>query len=280
MVEVNGVISRCAFKGGVIHDIGVKFYKTVDIHEFASPDMFEERFTLEKIKPEDLVGKVLYIEDSPMDTRLVKHYLRATKLVLTIAPTAAEAVKLSSQGFSVILCDYHLPDADAPEIVKRIRDAGVLVPIVAVTSDAARSTRDRLREMGANAFLSKPLTEDRVQRAIAEFILTERWADREDPRRNLDTESAKVLDKAFAEELVAGKELLGKLCAEDNAMEAYSVCVRLATTAKNLKFAEIATLAEFAGQSLAQTMSCQESTQPLQAFFSACEKLTEGRSAA
>lgn len=273
MVEINGAISRCTFKGGVLHDIGIRFDKPIDIHEFSSPDLFDERYTLETISPEEIAGNVLCIEDSPMDAKLVKHFLRATKVSLTVATSCAEALARVKRDIAVILCDYHLPDADAPEIVRRLREAGATAPIIVVTSDNSRTMREILWQMGANAFLLKPLTEVRLHRALGEFLLSSRWSSRSSG--GLDAESLEAMDSAFAEELVAGKQLLVKFVQEKKHKDARVVCSRLAATACRLELSTIAKLAETAGMALAKTESCEGAILELAALMTAFEKQAE-----
>lgn len=273
MVEIAGAISRCTFKGGVLHDIGIRFDKAIDIHDFTSPDLLDERYTLELISPEEIVGNVLYIEDSPMDSKLVKHFLRTTKVTLSMATSCAEALAMLKRDLAVILCDYHLSDADAPEIVRRLREAGASAPIIVVTSDNSRTMREILWQMGANAFLLKPLTEIRLHRALAEFLLASRWSGRS--TTGLDVESMEAMDKAFAEELVAGKQLLVKFVQEKKHKDARAVCSRLAATARRLEFVELAKLAEAAGAALAKTQNCEEAMLELTALMTAFEKQAE-----
>ncbi len=273
IVEIGGAISRCVFKGGVLHDIGIRFDKAIDIHDFASPDLLDERYTLETISPEEVVGNVLYIEDSPMDSKLVKHFLRATKVTLTLATSCAEALAMLKRDIAVILCDYHLADADAPEIVRRLREAGATAPIIVVTSDNSRTMREILWQMGANAFLLKPLTEIRLHRALGEFLLASRWSGRSSA--GLDAESLEAMDKAFAEELVAGKQLLVKFVQEKKHKDARAVCSRLAATARRLEFSDLAKLADSAGLALAKTQNCEEAMLELTALMSAFEKQSE-----
>ncbi len=273
IVEISGAISRCTFKGGVLHDIGIRFDKPIDIHEFSSPDLFDERYTLETISPEEISGNVLYIEDSPMDSKLVKHFLRSTKVSLTVAASCGEALAVNKRDTAVILCDYHLPDADAPEIVRRLREGGTTAPIIVVTSDSSRTMREILWQMGANAFLLKPLTEVRLHRALGEFLLSTRWTSR--TNGGLDAESLEAMDSAFAEELVAGKQLLVKFVQEKKHKDARAVCSRLAATASRLELENLAKLAEAAGTALAKSESCEGAILELAALMSAFEKQSE-----
>ena len=72
----------------------------------------------------------------------------------------------------VILLDLHLPDIPGDEVLRRLRsDARVRdVPVVIVSADATPSSVERLRILGADAYLTKPLDVDEFLRVVDRFV--------------------------------------------------------------------------------------------------------------
>jgi CheY-like chemotaxis protein len=60
---------------------------------------------------------------------------------------------------SAILLDLMLPDMDGQDVYERLRRAGPLrrTPVVIVTALDDNAARERCRQLGADAFLTKPL---------------------------------------------------------------------------------------------------------------------------
>jgi CheY-like chemotaxis protein len=270
-IDVPGIIIRCLHRAGVVHELGLCFEKPIDMQEVVDADPFQECFSVETVKPEELSGNILYVEDSAMDARLVKHFTRMTKLSLSIATNGTEALAAASKGVKVILMDFHLPDCDAPQLVSQLRESHIYSPIIAVTGDSSRGTKEHLRAAGIDAFLAKPLTEDRVLRAIAEFVLRDRWVSPE-AGSDIDKESRAFLARAFVEELQQIKPILEKAIQDNACMDVYAIVGRIGNSAKTLGFADLARKARAAAAVLSMTMACAESNQELDEFLAVCNR--------
>jgi DNA-binding response OmpR family regulator len=72
----------------------------------------------------------------------------------------------------VILLDLHLPDIPGAEVLRRLRaDARTAdLPIVIVSADATPSSVERLRVMGADAYLTKPIDVDEFLRVVDRLV--------------------------------------------------------------------------------------------------------------
>jgi DNA-binding response OmpR family regulator len=71
--------------------------------------------------------------------------------------TAAQALEIiSSERFDTILLDVGLPDMDGRELCRRLRGAGVQVPIVMLTGADSEPDTIRGLEAGADDYVTKP----------------------------------------------------------------------------------------------------------------------------
>ncbi len=103
---------------------------------------------------------VLYIEDNPSNIKLVKRIVRrrpeVSLLVATLGDLGAE-LAIEHRPALVVL-DLNLPDISGEEVLRRIRDdartAGIRV--VVVSADATPVQIARLRDAGADDYLTKP----------------------------------------------------------------------------------------------------------------------------
>jgi CheY-like chemotaxis protein len=171
LVEIPGKIVRCIHLEGAVHDLGVEFEKPVRARDFVQLDPFADGFALEKVDPAELKGNVLYVEDSVLDQSLVRHFLRDTQISLHIVDNKEAALEKAMDHIDLILCDYDLGHCDGAEVVAFLREKGLSTPIIILTANTDKETRERLIKAQSNAFLSKPLERTMLFRAIAEFMV-------------------------------------------------------------------------------------------------------------
>jgi signal transduction histidine kinase/CheY-like chemotaxis protein len=119
-------------------------------------------------------GVVLYIEDNPANIALMRHvFARTDAWELLHAGTLAEAhACLAHTTPDLVLLDLHLPDGSGEALLESMRedDATSRVPIVVLTADAMPGTRRRLRQAGADAFVTKPFDVGPLVQAIDHFL--------------------------------------------------------------------------------------------------------------
>lgn len=124
--------------------------------------------------------KVLFIEDDPMNRRVVRDMLDVAGATMVEAESAEEGLRLlATQDFEMLLVDLRMPGMDGVEAIRRMRgldNAKMWMPIIVVTADTAENLRERAIEAGADDVLFKPVAMD----ALFEMMgrLTARYAQR------------------------------------------------------------------------------------------------------
>jgi PAS domain S-box-containing protein len=117
---------------------------------------------------------LLYIEDNLANLSLVETILLSRPHWRTLpALQGLVGMELAREHKpDLILLDLHLPDIQGEEVLRRLRaeprTAGI--PVIIITADATRSTADRLRAMGADAYLTKPLDVDEFLATVEPFL--------------------------------------------------------------------------------------------------------------
>lgn len=79
---------------------------------------------------------------------------------------------LAGEKADVILLDINMPEVSGKDFLKFVRGRNELseVPVVMLSSEFAEAQKDDFLESGADAFLSKPVSIDELERAIKEAV--------------------------------------------------------------------------------------------------------------
>ncbi len=107
-----------------------------------------------------IAGRVLVVEDEPVNQRVIAVMLQRAGLTVTVVADGVEAVEHAlSSSWSLVLMDMRLPGIDGLEATRRIREKkprGTL-PIVALTANAMPLDREACLAAGMDDFLTKPV---------------------------------------------------------------------------------------------------------------------------
>ncbi len=120
-----------------------------------------------------LQGRILVVEDHPVNQKVLAHQLREMGLQHEIATSGSQALALlETEAFDLVLMDWQMPEMDGLEATRRIRQLPTAtrhIPIIALTANANTGFREACLEAGANDYLSKPYSE-----AALAALLTQR----------------------------------------------------------------------------------------------------------
>lgn len=80
-----------------------------------------------------------------------------------------EGIKFAvNEDFDIILLDYHMPDVNGIEVLKKIREKDEVIPIIILTIDERYEISKMFLEAGANDYALKPIkTADLISRIKA-----------------------------------------------------------------------------------------------------------------
>ena len=106
--------------------------------------------------------RILLVEDGFDNQRLIAHVLRKAGAEVSVAENGQVAVDLAlaatpaSGSFDIILMDIQMPVMDGYEATKRLRSAGCVTPIIALTAYAATENRQACLDAGCDDYMTKP----------------------------------------------------------------------------------------------------------------------------
>jgi DNA-binding response OmpR family regulator len=115
------------------------------------------------------------IDDDDEMTRAVQLMLKLlnyTSAGFLGARTAAQSL-LAGQRPDLILLDINMPEVSGLDFLEflRRRPEGKGMPVVMLTSEASDAMMDQATELGADSYVSKPVTIEELERAMNEAFV-------------------------------------------------------------------------------------------------------------
>lgn len=118
-----------------------------------------------------LRGRVLLAEDSPSLATLYDAWLRCWGLDVVTVFNGREALGLAmTESYDAIMLDWRMPELDGLEVAEHLQKARVDAPILAITAHAAEGARHAWTEVGAAAYLRKPIEPALLYDTLAELL--------------------------------------------------------------------------------------------------------------
>jgi two-component system cell cycle response regulator DivK len=114
------------------------------------------------------LARILIVEDNALNIKLFCDLLDAHGHETRAVTDSRQALE-TAQGFApdLVITDIQLPHVSGLELIRLLRADEQLaeVPIMAVTAYATGADEDRAREIGAQAYVAKPIS-------VARFVQT------------------------------------------------------------------------------------------------------------
>jgi DNA-binding response OmpR family regulator len=122
-------------------------------------------------------ARILVVDDEDSNLRLLEAVLRRAGYS-TITSTADPRLVLSLYSDlqpDIVLLDLMMPGMDGFQVMEELKGEipdGTYLPIVVLTADTSRESRERALSMGANDFLVKPFDQQEVVLRIRNMLVT------------------------------------------------------------------------------------------------------------
>ncbi len=115
-----------------------------------------------------MAKKILVVEDNDLNRKLFCDLLRAHDYFAEPVADGREAVgKAREIAPDLIIMDIQMPYVSGMDLIGELKSDAALkdIPIMAVTAYAAKGDEERIREAGAESYVSKPIS---VMKFVAE----------------------------------------------------------------------------------------------------------------
>jgi two-component system, OmpR family, alkaline phosphatase synthesis response regulator PhoP len=117
--------------------------------------------------------RVLIVDDDEMVRMALVELLRPEGYILDEAGSGKEAlIKIDENKYDLMMFDMIMPEIDGIELCKRVRamEQYKEIPIVFLTAKSREQDKLKGIEAGANLFLSKPISPEKLLTIISDTV--------------------------------------------------------------------------------------------------------------
>lgn len=122
--------------------------------------------------------KVLVVDDSSVMRKIIQRNIKETGLIVDEFIEAGDGKqaleKVSDHGnLDLILLDWNMPNMSGIEFVKALRSLNLprRIPVVMVTTEGSDTKVIEAKQSGADGYLTKPFTADRLRDTLGSYLL-------------------------------------------------------------------------------------------------------------
>jgi PAS domain S-box-containing protein len=130
-------------------------------------------------------GHVLVVEDNEINQAVAAGFLTKLGFKADMADDGRQALdRIGQTSYDMVLMDCQMPGMDGYEATTKLRERegpDEHTPVIAMTADALAENRDRCIAAGMDDFITKPVNQDALAKALG------RWMPRTGPTRPADS---------------------------------------------------------------------------------------------
>jgi DNA-binding NtrC family response regulator len=110
------------------------------------------------------MAKILLLDDEDQTRRVIALHLGKRGHEVITGKDGAEGLDLlARQRFDLVLSDLRMPHVTGMELLKSIRDQGLLTPVIVLTAFASIESAVEAMKLGANDYIGKPPQLDEIE---------------------------------------------------------------------------------------------------------------------
>lgn len=151
---------------------GAEFHFSQTFEKSSRKEEIVARRILPDEKDKPLNGiHILLVDDTPMNVLVAQSFLKRWGATIDVAKNGLEAVqKLDVDKHHLILMDLHMPVMDGFEASIRLREQGVMLPIIALTANLPNEVNEKILNIGMNDMVVKPFLPDELYRTVLHHL--------------------------------------------------------------------------------------------------------------
>ena len=125
---------------------------------------------------------ILLAEDDIANQKMTMLMLRKMGHTVALAKDGLEAVEMArSRKYDIILMDIQMPNMGGLEATRKLREAGLKTPIIAMTASAMKGNREYFLKAGMDDYIAKPIVRDTVHSTLNKYAPLKRDPEIPDP---------------------------------------------------------------------------------------------------
>ncbi len=111
--------------------------------------------------------KVLIIDDSNFQRKIVKSLVESLGLKSIEAENGDIGLNmLKSERVDCIVLDLLMPGKSGIEVLQELKSEGNTIPVIVLSADIQKTTRENVDQLGAHIFINKPLKKEELISSI------------------------------------------------------------------------------------------------------------------
>jgi len=112
-------------------------------------------------------NRILIVDDEPNVCQFLSEYLEYKGFETQISYSGAKALKyLKTESFDAILLDLIMPEMNGLEVLEKIREMKIMIPVIIVTGVKDKNVAEDAIKLGAVDFIPKPIDLDRLEQSL------------------------------------------------------------------------------------------------------------------
>lgn len=115
--------------------------------------------------------KILVVDDNKFPRKmLIKALPEGLDYEVTEASRGQEALDaIAAAQPDLMFLDLTMPDMDGFTVLSRLQDDGIVLNVIVVSADIQERAVQRVMNLGARAFLKKPVSTEEISRVMREL---------------------------------------------------------------------------------------------------------------
>jgi two-component system chemotaxis response regulator CheY len=113
-------------------------------------------------------AKILVVDDSGLARRLIRKILQELGHEVEEVSDGAQALeRYVLNHHDAVVLDLLMHGMYGVEVLRNLKELNPELPVIIVTADIQRTTRDQVKEAGAVAMVNKPVTKEQLAEVLA-----------------------------------------------------------------------------------------------------------------
>jgi len=119
------------------------------------------------------MARILIIDDSTFQRKIIASILASDLHEIVTATNGREGLLTAkSEHPDLIITDLLMPDTDGFSFLQEIKNEGIDIPVLILTSDIQTATRNRCLALGAAGVMNKPVKKDGLTGTVRQVLGT------------------------------------------------------------------------------------------------------------
>jgi len=248
--QATGTVVRCDHRGGVVHEIGIRFDNPIIVQEYIRPDIMQCIRSHELVKPTELDKSLLVVGNDKNIIPLLRQYLMQTNVKYAFAENAEQALQRKPEAHDMVLCCLEIDEMTGPEFTRVLRSKMYTKPILLIGPHASESTSNQVRLSSADAFIPTPINEKDLLCALGEYMLSI-WDNQ--ILQSIRKHHAAQTGDALRTELAKHAILLDQHIRTSDPVQVFGTCNKIRSLAPLLDLPKLREIAQEVADSIAES---------------------------